>query len=124
MRLAAEHSGDRPGHSTTAKLRRSDLMETSATKRFTDPLAESDNTVRALDSANDVVELMRITHSALRRAHNETYGEAHDVAAKLSHDLHCMRQMAEILRRAIEKQVCEQPETELPRRQSLFEHYS
>jgi ElaB/YqjD/DUF883 family membrane-anchored ribosome-binding protein len=87
-----------------------------ATKPLADPLAESDNTVRALDAANEVVELMRITHSVLHRAHNETYGEAHELAAKLSHSLHYMRKMAEVLRRAIEKQVCEQPETEVPRR--------
>jgi ElaB/YqjD/DUF883 family membrane-anchored ribosome-binding protein len=71
----------------------------------------SDNTVRALDAANDVVELMRLTHSALHRAHNETYGEAHELAARLSHQLHSLRQTAEILRRAIEKQAREAQET-------------
>ncbi len=62
-----------------------------ALRRFTDPLAQSANTVQALDAANDFVELMRIAHSALRRAHNETYGEAHEVAAELSRHLHSMR---------------------------------
>ena len=55
-----------------------------ATKPLADLLAESDNIVRALDAANEVVELMRITHGALHRAHNVTHGEAHEVAVKLS----------------------------------------
>jgi hypothetical protein len=87
-----------------------------ATKPLADLLAESDAIVRALDAANEVVELMRITHGVLHRAHNETHGEAHEVAAELSHSLHHMRQVAEVLRRTIEKQVCERPETEVPRR--------
>jgi len=78
-----------------------------ALRRFTDPLAQSANTVLALDAANDLVELMRIAQSALRRAHNETYGEAHEVAAELSRHLHSMRQTAKSLRRAIEKQAAD-----------------
>ena len=87
-----------------------------ATQPLAHLLAESDAIVRALDAANEVVELMRITHGVLHRAHNETHGEAHEVVAKLSHSLHCMRQVAEVLRSTIEKQVCERPETEAPRR--------
>jgi hypothetical protein len=87
-----------------------------ATKPLADLLAESDTIVRAQDAANEVVELLRITHSVLHRAQNETHGEAHEVAAKLSHSLHCMRQVAEVLRRTIEKQVRERPGTEVPRR--------
>ena len=87
-----------------------------ATNPLADLLAESDNIVRALDAANEVVELLRITHSALHRAHNETHGEAHEVAVKLSHSLHCIRQVAEVLRRTIEKQVRERSVTEVPRR--------
>ena len=56
-----------------------------ATQPLAHLLAESDAIVRALDAANEVVELMRITHGVLHRAHNETHGEAHEVVAKLSH---------------------------------------
>jgi hypothetical protein len=87
-----------------------------ATQPLADLLAESDAIVRALDAANEVVELMRITHGVLHRAHNETHGEAHEVAAKPSHSLHYIRQVAEVLRRTIEKQACEQPETGIPPR--------
>jgi hypothetical protein len=71
----------------------------------TDPLAQSERAVRALDAASDVVELLRILHGALRRAHSETFGDANELAAKLSLHIHVMRHMAEMLRHAIDAQV-------------------
>jgi len=76
-----------------------------------DRLAQSDRAVRALDAANDVVELLRLLHGALRRAHNESFGDANELAAKLSMHVHVMRQMAEMLRRAIDEQVAGQAQT-------------
>jgi hypothetical protein len=43
-------------------------MEAHGTSDLAVPVAKSDNVARALDAANDIVELLHVAHSALLRA--------------------------------------------------------
>ncbi|OGA28129.1 MAG: hypothetical protein A3I01_06285 [Betaproteobacteria bacterium RIFCSPLOWO2_02_FULL_65_24] len=57
---------------------------------------------RALDAADDLVDSLRLAHSAVQRIENELYGPVLGDADNVSQSLHRVRQAAEQLRAEVE----------------------
>jgi len=57
---------------------------------------------RALSAVNDLVELLRLAHSAAERASQEVYGVAYEHAELIARDLQRLRRSADKLARDIE----------------------
>src|SRR5438552_1373764 len=65
---------------------------------------QSESSLRCVHAASDLVELLKLAHSAAHRALSEARGEAYDVASSTSRQLHAVRQLADgLLRAAIEQ---------------------
>ena len=64
---------------------------------------DSESGSRALNAANDMVELLRLAQSAVERTAQEVYGTAFEHAELIARDLHRVRRSAEKLHADIEK---------------------
>ncbi|OFZ72428.1 MAG: hypothetical protein A2W04_09560 [Betaproteobacteria bacterium RBG_16_64_9] len=62
---------------------------------------------RALDASDDLVDSLRLAHSAVQRIENELYGAVLKDADNVSQSLHRVRQSAEQLRAEVEQFVRE-----------------
>jgi hypothetical protein len=69
---------------------------------------------RALDAAEDLVDILRLAHSAVQRIEKEIYGPALKEADEVSQSLHRARRLAEVLRAEVERLVREAPAAHRP----------
>ena len=60
---------------------------------------------RALSAANDLVELLRLAHSAAERVAQEVYGVAYEHAELIARELHRLRRSADKLANDVETYV-------------------
>jgi hypothetical protein len=58
---------------------------------------------RALHAANDLVELLRLTHGALERIESEVAGPSYELADNLAREIHRLRRLADRLQADIER---------------------
>ena len=58
---------------------------------------------RALHAANDLVELLRLTHGALERVEAEVAGPSYELADNMAREVHRLRRLADKLQADIER---------------------
>ena len=58
---------------------------------------------RALNAANDLLELLRLAQGATERLEQEVYGPSYEQADLIGRDLHRLRRLAERLQREMER---------------------
>ena len=58
---------------------------------------------RALNAANDLVELLRMTQGAVERIEQEVHGSSFEQADAIARDIHRLRRQAERLQAEIER---------------------
>jgi hypothetical protein len=74
---------------------------------------------RALNAANDLVELLRLTQGAAERVEQEVHGQSYEQADQIARDIHRVRRLAERLQVEIERFVSREASATLTGRHPL-----
>ena len=69
---------------------------------------------RALNAANDLLELLRLAQGATERLEQEVHGPSYEQADLIGRELHRMRRLAERLQQELERFVSREASATLP----------